>query len=188
MGGLFYRQLPQLLGGLQGQGGVALHDPPGDVLVPLPGGVLDHDPAVFFRPLVGQAHSVVIVQFGDGGVGSQGPDVLQPLQGRALGHVDHRLLPQAVGGPGHAPAVVAVGGGDEGDIPQLFPSLLAGHPVVGELADIHPQPPGQVAADGEAAPQHLEGVETEAVAFVLDIDPAQAQFLCQAGKIGQGGD
>ena len=84
--------------------------------------------------------------------------------------------------------MVAVGGGDEGDVTQLLPDLLAGHPLIGQLADVHPQPPGQVAADGEAPPQHLKGVEAEAVAFVLDIDAAQAQCPGQAGEVGKGGD
>ena len=187
VGGPLGTDLLQLLHRFQRHGGVALHDPGGDVLIAFPGGVLHHDPAVLLGALVGKAHRVVVVQVGDGGVRPQRLDVVQPLQRRALGHVDHSLLLEAVGCPGHAAAVVAVGGGDKGDLAQLGPHLVAHQPFIGQLADVHAQPAGDVAADGVAAAQHLEGVQAEAVALVLDVDAAQAQFARKPAQIHQRG-
>ena len=179
--------LGQLLVGLVAHGAVALHDPGGDVLVAFPGGILYHDPALFLSLAVGQPHRVVVVQVGDGGVRALGPDVGQTLGSGTLGHVHHRVLPQLVGGPGHAAAVVAVGGGDKGDLAQLGAHLFRNHLVVGQFADIHTQPPGQVTADGKAAAQHLESIQAEPVAFILYIRSAQTQGLGRLGQVSQGG-
>ena len=42
-------------------------------------------------------------------------------------------LAQPVGRPGHPPAVVAVGGGEEGGLAELLPQLFAGEVAVGHL-------------------------------------------------------
>ena len=65
MGGHLSAQVLQLLEQLPGDGGVALHDPGGDLLVARPGGILHQDPAVLLPHPVGQPHRVVIVQVGD---------------------------------------------------------------------------------------------------------------------------
>ena len=118
MGGPLRPLLLQLLEGLGGQSGIALHDMSGDLLIARPGCVLDQDPAVLLRHPVRQADRVIIVILGDLRLGALGADVLQPLRRAPLGHVDHRLLAQQPGRPGHSAAVVSVGGSDEGDVPS----------------------------------------------------------------------
>ena len=167
MGGLLPALLLHLVRDLLGDGSVALDDPGGDLLIPRPGGVLDQGPAVLPAHPVSQAHRVVIVQVGDLRLGPLGPDILQPLPGAPLGHVHHRPVAQLPGGPGHSPAVVAVGGGDEGPLPQLLPGLRRLQRLKGELVLGQPQLFPQMPGHGIAAPQGLEGVQAEALGLVL---------------------
>ena len=44
---------------------------------------------------------------------------------------------------------------------------------------------GQIAADGVAAAQHLEGVQPKTVALILDPDIGHMQFLCKAVQLSQ---
>ena len=106
----------------------------------------------------------------------------------ALGHVDHGLLAQLVGGPRHAPAVVAVGGGEEGGLAELLAEGVAGQVVIGHLGDVPAHLAGDVPGHGEGAAQHLKGVEAEAVGLILHIDPAQPQILGHTVQPGQRGD
>ena len=184
MGGRF---AVQLLGDLPGQGGVALHDVGGDLLVAGPGGVLHQHPALFLAHAVGQPNGVVVVIRSDLSLRPLGADVLQPLLSTALGHIDHRLLPQQTGAPGHAAAVVAVGGGDEGDIPQFPAGVLAAELVKGQLVQFFAQPFGQVLAHGVTAAQRLEGVQAKAVGFVLDPELPYPQPRGQGGTLHQRG-
>ena len=65
VGGGLVPRLGQLIKDLPGQGGIPLHNPGGDLLIPRPGGVLDQHPAVFFALSGGQTHRVVVVEVGD---------------------------------------------------------------------------------------------------------------------------
>ena len=172
--------LLQLLEGLGGQSGIALHDMSGDLLIARPGCVLDQDPAVLLRHPVRQADRVIIVILGDLRLGALGADVLQPLRRAPLGHVDHRLLAQQPGRPGHSAAVVSVGGSDEGDVPQRpagggGAQLLKAHLLQG-LPQLFRQTPGH----GIAPAQRLEGVEAEPLGLILDPDLGHAQTVGQA--------
>ena len=178
--------LPQLLRRLVGHGAVALHDPGGDLLVPLPGGVLHHHAVLGLGGLRrGHADAVVVVDFLDGDLGALLGDILIPGLAGALGHVDHCLLAQLVSRPGHAPAVVAVRGGEEGGVAELLAECLAGQVVVGHLADVPAHLLGDVPGHGEGAAQHLEGVEAEAEGLILHEQAAQAQVLGHAVQPGQ---
>ena len=99
--------------------------------------------------------------------------------------MDHGLLPQLVGRPGHAPAVVSVGGGEEGGLAELPLQLLAGQVVIGHLRHVAAHLMGDIPGHGKGAAQHLEGVEAEAEGFVLDEQAAQAQILGHAVQPGQ---
>ena len=100
----------------------------------------------------------------------------------------HSLLAQLVGGPGHAAAVVAVGGGEEGGLSEFLAEGLAGEIVVGHVGHVPAHLLGDVARHGEGAAQHLKGVEAEAVALVLDVHAAKTQVLGHTVQLGQGGD
>ena len=91
--------------------------------------------------------------------------------------MDHGLLPQLVGRPGHAAAVVTVGGGKEGRLAELPLERLAGQVVVGHFADVPVHLLGDIPGHGKGASQHLEGVEPEAEGLILYIQPAQTQVF-----------
>ena len=86
------------------------------------------------------------------------------------------LLPQAVGRPGDAAAVVAVGGGEEGRLAEFVAQLLRGQVFIGHLGDIASELLRDVARHCERAAEHLEGVESKAVRFILDEQPAQPEL------------
>ena len=180
--------LLHLLRRLVGHGGVALHNPGGYLLIPLPGGVLNHH--AVGRPgglSGGHADAVVVVDLLDGHLSALPGDVVKAALGAALGHMDHRLLPQPAGRPGHSPAVVAVGGGKEGGLPEFLPEPGAGEVLIGQLRHIPSQLLGDIPGNGKGAPQHLKGVETEAEGLVLDPQAAQAQPPGHAVQPGQRG-
>ena len=81
----------------------------------------------------GKADGVIIVPAGDFSVGSQGPNVLQALQSAALRHIHHAVYTQPGGGPGDSPSVIAVGGGDKGQLAQLLPHGWSSELVVSQL-------------------------------------------------------
>ena len=185
MGGLFGAHFLQLPDDLPAHGGITLHDPQGNIGVALPGGILHHDPAFFPGVLIGQPHSIVVVQVGDGGIGALGADVFQTLDGGTLGHVDHRLLAQLVSCPCHAAAMVAVGGGDKGQLAQLFLYLGGKNSAGRQVFNVFPQFLGDKTTQRIAAAQNLESIEPETVAFVLHMDGCNAQRFCQIGQRGQ---
>ena len=186
VGGPVHAALAELVGGLVGHGAVALHDPGGDLLVAVPGGVLDDD-AVLGLVGLGGGHpdAVVVVDLLDGHLGALFGDV---GLGAALGHMYHGLLAQLVGGPRHAAAMVAVGGGEEGGLAELLAEGLAGQVVVGHLGHVPAHLLGNVLGHGEGAAQHLKGVQAEAVGLILHIHAAQTQVLGHALQLSQGGD
>ena len=100
--------------------------------------------------------------------------------------MDNALLPQGVGGPGNTPAVVAVGGGDEGNVSKDFSGFGRGQHIVAGFGQGFSQPPGQIIADGVAAAKNLEGVESEPVGFVLHIDGTDAQHFSSLRQLRQG--
>mgnify|MGYP002224189011 CR=1 FL=1 len=106
----------------------------------------------------GHADAVVVVDLLNGDGGALLGDVVVPGLGAALGHMYHSLLPQLVGRPRHAAAVVAVGGGEEGGLAELLAEGLAGQVVVGHLGHVPAHFLGDVLGHGEGAAQHLEGV------------------------------
>ena len=164
----------QLLRGLPGHAAVALHDPGGDQLVARPGGVLHYHAALGLRRLpCRKAHTVVVVHILDGDRRPFPGDVVEAHLRAAPGHVHHGPLAQLPRRPGHAPAVVAVGGGEEGGLAEVPAQLFAGEVVIGHRLDGLVGLLGDVPRHGEGSAQYLEGVQAEAVALVLDIQPAQ---------------
>ena len=99
--------------------------------------------------------------------------------------MDHCLLAQLVGRPGHAPAVVAVSGGEEGRLTEFLAEGLAGKVVVGHLTHVPAHLLGDVAGHGKGAAQHLEGIQAKTVGLVLNKEAPQAQVLCHAVQAGQ---
>jgi len=178
---------PHLLQGLLGQGHVALGNPGGDLRVALPGGVLDHHIALFLGQGPGHAHGLVVVQLGDRAAGALGPDALHARGRGALGHEDDGLVAQLPGRPGQAPAVVAVGGGDEGHIPDLLAGLGRAQLVARDLRHVAAQPGGEEPAHGIGSAQDLEGLEAVAGGLVLDQEVLEAEFRGQARQRREGG-
>ena len=189
VGGTVDADLAELLGGLAGHGAVALHDPGGDLLIALPGGILN-DHAVLGLGGLGGGHAdaVVVVDLLNGDGGALLGNVVVTGLGAALGHMYHGLLPQLVGRPRHAAAVVAVGGGEEGGLAELLAEGLAGQVVVGHLGHVPAHLLGDVLGHGEGAAQHLEGVQAEAEGLVFDAQAGQTQVLGHAVQPVQGGD
>ena len=189
VGGTVYAALTKLVGGLVGHGAVALHDPGGDLLVAVPGGIL-HDDAVFrlcgFRG--SHTHTVIVVDFLDGDLGALLGDIVKAGLAAALGHVYHRLLAQLVGRPCHAAAMVAIGGGEESGLTEFLTEGFAGQVVVIHFGHVPAHLAGDVPGHGEGAAQHLEGVETKPVGLILHIHTRQPQILGHTVQLRQRGD
>ena len=166
-------QLPQCF---QRHGRVALHDPPRDVLIALPCGILHHDPAVFLCTAVGMAHGIVIIHVRDGRIGAKCLNVVQTLRRAPLWHKYHALLAEPVGSPCDTAAVVAVCCGDKGKLTQLLAYLAAGDARIRKRVNILAQTAGDIVANTVASAQHLEGVQPKAVAFIFDVNPLDAQM------------
>src|SRR5699024_1209583 len=146
MGGTIHADLPHLLSGLAGHGAIALHDPGGDLLVALPSSVLYNDAMVGGSRLSGgHANAFVVVHVLNGHLGAFLGDVLKARLAAALGHMYHSLLPQLMRCPGHAAAMVSVGGGEEGCLAKLPLQLFTGEVVVGHLGHVPPHLVGDVA-------------------------------------------
>ena len=180
--------LRKLLRRLAGHRPIALHDPGWDLLIPLPGGVLYHN-AVFcpgrFRRR--QTHTVVIVDRFDGDLRALSGDIVKAALGGAFGHMDDGLLAQTLRRPGHAPAVIAVGGGEERGLTKGALEVLAGEIVIGHFGHIPAQLTGDVPGHGKGAAQDLEGVQAEPVGLVLEPDAPQPQAFGQLVQLGQRG-
>ena len=181
MGG---RAVLQLADRLKGHGGVALHNPGGDIPITLPGCVLNHYPTLFLGQPLDQADGVVIVQVRDRGVCPQSPDIGQPLWGAALGHPDHGPMAQLGGGPGHPSTVVPVGGGGKGELAQPIPDMGGGEQREGQILRRQPQLPSNIAPYGVAPAQHLKGVEREPPAFILHMDGRHSEMGGQTVQAG----
>ena len=136
----------------------------------------------------GHANAFVVVHVLNGHLGAFLGDVLKARLAAALGHMYHSLLPQLMRCPGHAAAMVSVGGGEEGCLAKLPLQLFTGEVVVGHLGHVPPHLVGDVACHGEGAAQYLECVETKAEGLVLDEQAAQTQILRHAVKPSQGRD
>ena len=182
--------LAQLLGCLRSHGAVALHDPRRDLLVALPGGVLNDDAALAGVGLGGgHAHALVVVDLFDGHRGALGGDVIEAGLGGTLGHVHDGLLAQLVGRPCHATAMVAVGGGKEGGLAKVLGKLIGGQVIEGALDNVLAGLVGNVVGHGKRAAQNLKGVEAKAIALVLNAQVGQAKtrgLAVQAGKRSDG--
>ena len=137
------------------------------------------------RALGRETHRLVVVHIHDLGLGPLGADRLQALDRRALGHVDHGLLLELAGHPGHAAAMVAVGGGGEDHFAEARAHRVADHHFIRQLADVLPQPLGDVPGHGVRAAKRLEGLEAETLRFVLDVDAAHAQVRREAIQGGE---
>ena len=181
--------LAQLLGCLGSHGAVALHDPRRDLLVALPGGVLNDDAALAGVGLGGgHAHALVVVDLFDGHRGALGGDVIEARLGGTLGHVHDGLLAQLVGSPCHAAAMVAVGGGKEGGLAKVLGKLIGGQVIEGALGNVLAGLVGNVVGHGKRAAQNLKGVEAKAIALVLNAQVGQAKARGLAVQVGKRSD
>ena len=79
MAGAVHAHLAELVGGLACHGAVALHDPGGNFLIALPGGILHHH-AVLGLGGFGGGHTdaFVVVHILDGDLRALFPDVFKP--------------------------------------------------------------------------------------------------------------
>jgi hypothetical protein len=79
-------------------------------------------------------------------------------------------LTQSLGRPGDAPAVVAVGGRSQGDLPDTFAHSVAHQLGIGHLAQRPVQLLTYQPGHRVTASQNLEGFEAKAGRFILDED------------------
>ena len=164
-------------------GGIALHDTRGDFSVAIPGGILHHHPAVRPRLRAGETHGIVVVHIGNAGVCTEPANVLQPLEGAALGQIDHAAAAESVGRPGYAAAVIAVRGRYEGDFANGGAQF--GLRQGSKINRRQPETLGQYAGNAVAAAQYLEGVQIEAAAFILDVNGRHAERPCKGAERDQ---
>ena len=135
--------------------------------------------------LGGKAHAVVVVELLDRDLGALLGDVVKAGLRGTLGHVDHGVLVEAVGSPGHAAAVVAVGGGEEGRVAKVVLELVGGQVVKVAVRNVATGLLGDVAGHGEGAAEDLERVEAKAVALVLHVEAAETKAVGHAGEVGE---
>ena len=81
--------------------------------------------------------------------------------------------------------MVAVGGGEESGLTEILFQIIAGQVIVCHFGYIPSKLTGDVFCHGEGAAQNLEGIQAEAVAFVLDAQRVQAQVGGHAIQLGQ---
>ena len=187
MGGTVHAQRTQLLRSLRSHGAVSLHDPGGNFFIARPGSILDHNAMLCLGSFGGsQADAVIVVQLFDGDFSTLGSNIVKALLGAALGHMNNGLLPQLVGSPGNAPAMVAVGGGKEGGLSKISAERLPGEILIGQLRNVLSHFLGDVPGHGKGAAQDLEGIQPEAVTLVLHVHAAKAKALRHAIQLGQG--
>ena len=168
MGGTVIAFVPELVQRFKEHGGVALHDPCGDIFIAGPRGILYQEPAVFLRQLCRIAHGIVIRQVGDGDIGiADLPDGLRPDLYGASRHEHMGAAAQHSRSPRDTPSVVSVRGGDElhaGDPVPIFRGLQRVH---GGDAVIQPQLPAHHPEQSVQPAQRLKGVEAEARGLVF---------------------
>ena len=75
----------QLLYRFHEHSGIALYNSGRNLLIALPGGILDQDPAVFLRLLTGKTHGVIIGHAGDECLCPQSLNIFQPFRSRFPG-------------------------------------------------------------------------------------------------------
>ena len=137
----------------------------GDVV----GGVGDDVPALLLRGVLGFTHRIVVTagvaahlgpKRGDGGFAALAHRLVDENDAKGAEH----LRP-----PGHRPAMIAIGGGGDGQARSGF-GVAPGQKVIdGDL--VRPGDRGQLAhqhaGDGKGAPQRLEAQKSEPVRLVL---------------------
>ena len=148
-----------------------------NLLIAVPRGVLHENPAVFRGVVAGETDAVVISEIHDGRIRAELSDIFKPFAGSAFRHIDDAFLAEAVGGPCDAAAVVAVGRRDERQFAELRLDGGAGHAFAGKFTNVHAERLGDIRTDGVAAAEHLESVQTEAFAFILDMNRLDAKQL-----------
>ena len=148
-------------------GSIAFHDPAGNLFITVPGGVLDKYPAKSIRVFFGFPDRIVIIQFCDGGIGAQCLYISQSFHGTSLRHIDDASLPQTIGCPSDAAAVVSIGGGHKGKRTELFPDLAGNQLLIGQFFQADTELFCNVIADGVTPAEYLEGIQAKAVTLIL---------------------
>ncbi|MNP40046.1 hypothetical protein D3C76_1336530 [compost metagenome] len=108
--------MPQLFPGFNGKGHIALHNPGGDLLITLPGRILQQHPTLLAGLFVGQPHGIVVVEIGDGAFGTVLANILRPHRRRTFWHINHRPQAELLCRPGDAASMITIGGGDKDNI------------------------------------------------------------------------
>ena len=171
----------KLLLRLEEHGGIALHDPLGHILVPFPGGVRDHLPAIFLCVKRSLAHGVVVITIDHNHLSTLALDATDAiLRGEGM-HIDHRRKAHLAGCPCHAGAVVAVGGGGKSGMPQLLAraafqveQIAQGHLLVAETSTVE-----DLFVYGIRSAKHLERVQREPRRFIFYPDSTNPKPLRQ---------
>ena len=79
--------------------------------------------------------------------------------------------------------MIAVRCGEECGLPEFFSELLRGEDCVGQFAYIPVGLFGNVVCHGEGPAQHLEGIQAEAVGFILYEESSKAQIFGHVVKL-----
>ena len=187
VGGALTAVSRKLLACFHCHGSVALHNPGRNLLVAIPGSILnDNASRCLVCFLCSQTHAVIIVHFLNVNLSAFLCNVLQTCLCGALWHMYHSLLSQAVCSPGNAAAVISVCGGEKGGLTELFSQFIGGENAVGQFGHILSCLLCNVAGHGEGAAQHFEGIEAEAVGLILYIDLFHPEISCHVVKLCKG--
>ena len=189
MGRTFASVIVELIVRFHCHGAVPLHDPGRDLLVAVPRGILHHDAVLcLLCHGVCHAHTFIVIVIFDRCLSSLSEDVVQPCLRSALWHEDNRLLSQLVCRPGDSAAVVAVCRGEKGRLAEFLSELFRSEYIIWKLRHVFSGLLRYVTRHGERSAQHFEGIESETIRLILDVNFLQAEALCHAVQLRQGSD
>lgn len=103
----------------------------------------------------------------------------------SCGNTIKAFLSQLVGSPGNAASVVSVGSGIEGDGADSLLGFGRDQHRIGHLCNIFSAHLCDIFCNRIGTAQHLEGIETKAVGFILDADLCKSQLLGHLFQISQ---
>ena len=149
------------------------------ILIAFPRCILHHDAAAFSSYFSCHAHSIVIIDIRNIGFGTKRFDSLQTRKLCSLRHQHDSFLLQTAGSPGNASAMIAVGSSNKDQLAQLLFYLRCHKLVIGKLFHRKLQTLGKLTGNSVAAAQNLEGIQAEAIAFILNIN------ILNTKKLGQ---
>ncbi len=148
----------KLLLGLNEHGGVALHDPLGDLGVALPGGIADHFPAVGAGIFGDLADGIIVVAIHNRHFAAIGANAADAVLSGEFMDVDLGAKAHFISSPGHTGSVVAIRGGGKYRRTQFFAVFTGKAQEIpeGDLVALDSAQFQEAFVDGIGAAQYLE--------------------------------